>query len=149
MRSLIIFAAAIASTMAATPSLAQYNDGSVGYDSQQYGNRPYDYRHFDYNRPDPRYGDYSPERYYSDAPQYHQRALSRQDRIYRGRDNRYYCRRNDGTTGTVVGALSGGLLGNLIAPHGSKLLGTILGGGGGALIGRSVGRHGNRNVMCR
>lgn len=74
---------------------------------------------------------------------YRERALSRNDRIYKGRDGRAYCRRSDGTTGLVVGALGGGVLGNLV---GGGTLGTLLGAGGGALLGRSVDRG---NVKCR
>src|SRR3546814_3435421 len=39
------------------------------------------------------------------------------DRVYRDRDGRYYCKREDGTNGTLVGAGVGALLGNLIAPR--------------------------------
>jgi Ni/Co efflux regulator RcnB len=106
------------------------------------------YSRYDYNRPDPRYGNYSADRYYIADNQYQPRRLSAGDRIYRGQDNRYYCRRNDGTTGLIIGGLAGGLLGNTIAPGGSKMLGTILGGGAGALIGRSVDRDGS-NISCR
>lgn len=104
-----------------------------------------DYRKYDYDRPDPRYGNYQPERYYrpgDDAP----RPLGRNDRIYRGGDGQYYCRRSDGTTGLVVGALSGGVLGNVLSPGGSTTLGTVLGGGLGALLGRSIDRGG---ASCR
>ncbi len=62
---------------------------------------------------------------------YRERRLGRNDRIYRGRDNRYYCRRGDGTTGQVVGALAGGLLGNAL---GGSALSTLLGAGGGAAL---------------
>ncbi len=71
------------------------------------------------------------------------RALGRNDRIYRGRDGRAYCRRNDGTTGLVIGAVGGGVLGNVL---GGGTLGTLLGAGGGALLGRSVDRG---KVRCR
>ena len=74
---------------------------------------------------------------------YRERRLSRNDRIYRGGDGRYYCRRNDGTTGLVIGAVAGGLLGNAI---GGDTLGTLIGGAGGALLGRSVDRG---QVRCR
>ena len=77
---------------------------------------------------------------------YRERRLTRNDRIYRGTDNRYYCRRNDGTTGLIVGGLAGGALGNIIAGGGSKLLGTVIGGGGGALLGQRVDRG---QVVCR
>ena len=36
------------------------------------------------------------------------RRLGRHDQVYRGHDGRYYCRRSDGTTGTVIGAIGGG-----------------------------------------
>lgn len=72
-----------------------------------------------------------------------ERRLGRNDRIYRGRDGRAYCKRNDGSTGLVIGALGGGVLANLI---GGGTLGTLAGAGGGALLGRSVDRG---NVKCR
>ena len=103
------------------------------------------YAAYDYNRPDPRYGSYRPERYYRQDG-YAPRTLGPADRIYRGGDGRYYCRRNDGTTGLVIGGLGGGVLGNLIAPGGSKTLGTVLGGVGGALLGRGIDRNG---TTCR
>ena len=103
-----------------------------------------DYNRYDYNRYEPRYGNYQANRYYRDGSYYQDRRLTNQDRIYRGSNGQYYCRRNDGTTGLIIGALGGGLLGRVIAPNGSKTLGTILGGAGGALIGRSIGRNGVR-----
>ena len=71
---------------------------------------------------------------------YQVRRLGRNDRIYRGSDNRYYCRRSDGTTGLIIGGLAGGLLGNSLAGGGSRTLGTLLGGGAGALLGQSIDR---------
>jgi Ni/Co efflux regulator RcnB len=103
-----------------------------------------DYNRYDYNRFEPRYGNYQANRYYRDGSYYQDRRLTNQDRIYRGSNGQYYCRRNDGTTGLIIGAVGGGLLGRVIAPNGSKTLGTILGGAGGALIGRSIGRNGVR-----
>lgn len=86
---------------------------------------------------------------YNDRPSrsgsYSSRAIGEGDYIYRDNDGRYYCKRDDGTTGTIVGALAGGVLGNIIAPGGSKTLGTILGAGGGALAGRAIDRN---NVRC-
>lgn len=75
---------------------------------------------------------------------YRERRLTRQDRIYRGRDGRHYCRRADGTTGLVVGAALGGVLGGAIGN--GDLLGVILGGAGGAVLGREIDRG---NVRCR
>ncbi|WP_420143938.1 glycine zipper 2TM domain-containing protein [Sphingobium sp.] len=100
---------------------------------------------YDWNRPDPRYGRYyQPNRYYRGG--YAPIRVDRNTRIYRGGDNRYYCRRSDGTTGLIVGAALGGLLGNQIAQGQSNLLGTLIGGGAGALLGREIDRGG---VSCR
>ncbi len=79
------------------------------------------------------------------GPPPRRRALRDNDQIYRDGNGRYYCKRDDGTTGTIVGALAGGVLGNIIAPGGSKTLGTILGAGGGALAGRAIDRN---DVNC-
>lgn len=73
------------------------------------------------------------------------RPIGDNDYIYRDRDGRYYCKRDDGTTGTIVGAIAGGVLGNIIAPGGSKTLGTILGAGGGALAGRAIDKN---DIKC-
>ena len=74
---------------------------------------------YDYNRPDPNYGGYEADRYYrADGHRYQERRMSQDDRLYRGRDGRYYCRRSDGSTGLIVGAIAGGVLGNIIAPGG-------------------------------
>ncbi|MDQ8758117.1 glycine zipper 2TM domain-containing protein [Sphingosinicella sp. LHD-64] len=104
------------------------------------------YSAYDYNRPDPRYNGYYADRYYRDHPSYRERRLARGDRLYRGRDGRYYCRRSDGTTGLIVGGVAGGILGNIIAPGGSETIGTIIGAAAGAAIGREVERG---EVRCR
>ncbi|MEJ5978638.1 glycine zipper 2TM domain-containing protein [Novosphingobium sp. PS1R-30] len=70
-------------------------------------------------------------------------------RSWRGNDGRYYCRRNDGTTGLLIGGAAGGLIGNQIAGRGGdRTLGTILGVAGGALLGREVERSGSSR-RCR
>ena len=115
-----------------------------------YGNAG-QYSSYDYDRPDPAYGGYDAERYYRDDRRYSERRLSPNDRVYAGRDGRYYCRRQDGTTGLIVGGIAGGVLGAAIAPGGSGLLGALLGGAGGAALGQSVDRNqsGDRAVRCR
>lgn len=85
---------------------------------------------------------WDPSRHYHSG-NYRERRLGRRDRIYRGGDGRYYCRRSDGTTGLVIGAIAGGLLGNAI---GGNALSTLLGAGGGAALGSSIDRG---NVRCR
>ncbi|MBN8816627.1 MAG: glycine zipper 2TM domain-containing protein [Sphingomonas sp.] len=73
-------------------------------------------------------------------------------RTYRGYDRNY---RNYRTPreckterGTVIGAIAGGLLGNVIAGGGDRLLGTVIGGAGGALAGREVAKSGQPGY-CR
>lgn len=131
MRIALMTAAAAAVTL--TAGCATYED--------DYG---YGYSAYDYNRPDPRYGAYYPERYYRPSNNYH--VLRPEDRVYRGQDGRYYCRRPDGTTGLVIGGAAGAALGALIAPGGSQLLGALLGGAAGAAIGHEVERG---EVRCR
>jgi hypothetical protein len=84
-----------------------------------------------------------PERHYRRGREW---RLGRHDRIYRGYDGRYYCRRSDGTTGLIIGALAGGALGNALSNGQSATLATLLGAAGGGLIGRSIDRD---NIRCR
>lgn len=133
MRAPLIVAIAAAAALAGCTS--------YGTDSRYRG-----YSAYDYNRADPAYGGYYADRYYADGPNYRERRLSQRERVYRGQNGQYYCRRNDGTTGLIVGAAAGGVLGNIIAPGGSELLGTLLGGAAGAAVGKSVD---SKNVRCR
>ncbi|AEG47833.1 17 kDa surface antigen [Sphingobium chlorophenolicum L-1] len=108
----------LAAALLAMPLTACVSDGDgnrYGYDRPGYGHRPGG------------------------------RPIGENDYIYRDNDGRYYCKRDDGTTGTIVGAIAGGVLGNIIAPGGSKTLGTIIGGAGGALAGRAIDKN---DVRC-
>jgi len=67
-------------------------------------------------------------------------------RYWRGDDGRYRCTRSNGTTGLLVGAGLGALLGNEIAGRGDKTLGAVVGGLGGAAAGRAIDRS---RVSCR
>jgi hypothetical protein len=99
------------------------------------------------DRYEARNGYWDPARYYRrDDRRYPPRRLGRNDRIYRGSDNRYYCQRDDGTTGLVLGGIAGGALGHIIAPGGSRTLGAIVGAGAGALIGRAID---DGEIVCR
>ena len=92
--------------------------------------------------------DYDASRYYRDDTRYQERRLSDQDMVYRGSDGRYYCKRNDGTTGLIVGGVAGGLLGNVIDGGRHRTGGTLIGGALGALMGRSV-EQSQQDVRCR
>ncbi|GLS99884.1 hypothetical protein GCM10007897_12670 [Sphingobium jiangsuense] len=106
--------------------------------------RPVIIHNYDYNRPDPRYRGYYANHYYRSG--YQPIRVTRQTRIYRGADDRYYCRRSDGTTGLIVGAALGGIIGNRLDRGQSSIMGTLLGAGAGALLGREIDRGG---VSCR
>ena len=123
--------------------------GDWGYYDQNSSDR---YGRYDYNSPDPNAGGYYADQYYRKDSRYRERQLGNEDRIYRGRDSRDYCRRSDGSTGLIVGGLAGGTLGAVIAPGDSSVLGAIIGGIGGAAIGQSVDRGKQRSgngVRCR
>lgn len=133
MRILVLGAIATAATLA---SCTDYDTGPRGYG----------YASYDYNRPDPAYGGYYADRYYREGRGYREHQLGRNDRVYRGQDGRYYCRRSDGTTGLVVGAAAGGVLGAIIAPGGSEVLGALIGAAAGGAVGTSVDKG---EVRCR
>ena len=120
-----------------------YDDSPYGYYDRGYYSR---YGSYDWNRPDPTYNGYYADRYYREDRRYREYRLGADDRIYRGNDGRYYCRRSDGTTGLIVGGVAGGILGNIIAPGDSKTLGTVLGAVGGAAVGAAVDTN---DVRCR
>ncbi|HEX8383440.1 MAG TPA: glycine zipper 2TM domain-containing protein [Sphingomonas sp.] len=160
MRTVLLSAALAATGFAALPAApvqAQSAEREYRRDVRQ-ANREYrrdtrqaqrdyrQYRNYDYNRLEPGQRGYYADQYYRDGSNYQQRRLSRNDRIYRGQNGRYYCRRSDGTTGLIIGGLAGGVVGNLLDNGRSSLLGTLLGGAGGAVIGRSVDRG---QVVCR
>jgi hypothetical protein len=72
--------------------------------------------------------------------------IGRDSRVWRGDDGRYYCRRSNGTTGLIIGAAGGALLGREVAGRGDRTLGAILGAAGGALLGREIDRD---RYRCR
>lgn len=91
-------------------------------------------RDHDYNWNGDRDSDWDPAHHYNRGD-YPPHELASSDRVYRGSDGRYYCKRSDGTTGLVLGAIGGGLIGNAL---GGGVLGTLLGAGGGGLLGKHL-----------
>ena len=77
---------------------------------------------------------------------YEPRRVTRRDQIWRGRDGRYYCKRDNGTTGLIIGAAGGALAGRAIDTRGERATGTILGAAIGALLGREIDRG---EARCR
>jgi uncharacterized protein YcfJ len=67
-------------------------------------------------------------------------------KMWRDSHGRYRCKRSNGTTGLIVGAAGGALVGRAIDTRGERATGTILGAAAGALLGRSIDRS---RVSCR
>jgi hypothetical protein len=72
--------------------------------------------------------------------------LGRNDRIWRDRSGHYYCRRDNGTTGVVIGAGVGALVGRSIDTDGDRTVGTLLGAALGGVLGREIDRS---SIRCR
>ncbi|AJR22656.1 MULTISPECIES: glycine zipper 2TM domain-containing protein [Sphingobium] len=103
-------------------------------------------RHYDrgdYYRGDRGYRGYRGDGYYRGGGYYRGDGYYRGYRGYRGG---YRCRDN-GTGGTIIGAIAGGLLGNEVGKgsgrygrRGDGTTGAIIGAGVGALAGRAIDR---------
>jgi len=94
----------------------------------------------------PAWGKRAKDRVYDDRGYYVEpRRLSRGDRIWRDGD-RYHCRRDNGTTGLVIGAGVGALLGRTVDTRGDRSVGTVLGAIAGGLLGREIDRG---ELRCR
>jgi Glycine zipper 2TM domain len=104
------------------------------------------YNRYDYNRLPTGVSVYYPDDYYRDGRYYSVRRLGYNDRIYRGRDGRYYCRRSDGTTGLIIGAGVGALIGHSLDDGRSSVLGTLIGAAAGGAIGSEIDRG---QIRCR
>lgn len=79
-------------------------------------------------------------------PVYRNSGYNSSPNYWWGNNGQMHCRRQDGTTGLIVGALAGGTLGNVIAGQGDKTLGSVIGGTLGAVLGNELGKG---NVRCR
>lgn len=94
----------------------------------------------------PAHGRRAKERMYDDRGRYYEPRRVSYDRVWRGDDGRYYCKRDNGTTGLVIGAAVGALVGREIDGGRDRTAGTILGAAGGALLGREIDRG---DLRCR
>lgn len=61
-------------------------------------------------------------------------------KTWRDSQGRLRCKRPNGTTGLIVGAAGGALVGRAIDTKGERATGTILGAAAGALLGREIDR---------
>jgi hypothetical protein len=134
-------AAATASLATAVPAMAM-TPYAPGDDFRAPGEQTYDHSRRHYSREDYRRGyrdDYRGYRNYGEP-------VYRNTRVWRGDNGRYYCRKQDGTTGLLIGGAAGALLGREIDGGYDRTAGTLIGGVVGALLGREIDRGDNR---CR
>jgi Glycine zipper 2TM domain len=132
MRRSIFIVASAALLIPATPALA---DASAWAPASSYQKGGDDSRVFQFDDDDGDRGRYDRNGRYREP-----RRLSRNDRIWRGEDGRYRCRRGNGTTGLIIGGAVGALIGREVDGGRDRTVGTILGAAGGALLGREIDR---------
>jgi phospholipase/lecithinase/hemolysin len=112
--STALAASALTAFPAAAEAQSRYGYSSR-YDNGYYNQRAYDQRY---------------DRRYANRRYYNQRY-----------GNHYGTRCSNGSTGTILGAIAGGLLGREIAGRGDRTVGAIIGAGAGALAGRAIDRN--------
>lgn len=159
--STVVAAAALATAMTPVVASAHEHDdwqggnrggygwqggGWQGGDRYEHGGDERDYRHDEHRNYGQGYGRYDRGQGYYAQPGYDvQPSYYAQSGYGRGYDQRGYYRHsrchNDGATGTILGAIAGGLIGNGVAGRGDRTLGTVLGAGGGAFAGRAIDRN--------
>ncbi len=149
MKKLVLAASLAAFAIPAAPALADPPNHAKAHGKRAKEYRKADgqaqrdwrqYRNYDYNRYETGNRGYYADQYYRQGSYYQDRTLGYGDRVYRGQNGRYYCRRADGTTGLIVGAALGGLLGNQLQIGRSSTIRTLVGAGAGALLGREITR---------
>lgn len=130
-KSTALALAASSVALAAVPAEAQsrYDRGRYEQNDRydRYGDR-YDRRND--SRYDSRYDRRDDRRY--------DERVSRNTQVWRGNNGQTYCRKQDGTTGLIIGGAVGALLGREIDSRGDRTLGTVLGAAAGALLGNQV-----------
>jgi hypothetical protein len=104
-----------------------------------------EFHKYDYDRPESGQRAYYANRYYRDWRFYEARALGPEERIYRGRNDRYYCRRPDGTTGLVERGLSGRISQDMLKRGASVTLADLTERQGGAAL---ASRIEGQEVVC-
>ena len=84
--------------------------------------------------------------YYQPTRSYYSEPVYRDTRVWRGNDGQYYCQKRDGTTGLIIGAAAGAIIGREVDSRGDRTLGTVLGAAAGAILGKKVAQGGS---SCR
>ena len=147
MRNLLISIAAASLIVPAGAVLADPPAHAKAYGKYKHKNK-HRAEHRDEHRS--RYDDrgrYDERSRYDDRGRYYEpRRLSNNDRIWRGDDGRYYCRRDNGTPGLLVGGSVDNMVDRRYRDGRERTVGSILEATGSALFGREINRGGLR---CR
>lgn len=140
MRKTILGIVAATLTFSAVPAAADPPRWAPAHGHRAHADNDY------YERVSDRRG-YRDRGMYDDRGRYYEpRRVRRGDAVWQGRDGRYYCRRDNGTTGLIIGAAGGAIVGREVDNRGDRAVGTILGAALGGLLGREIDRG---NARCR
>ena len=131
MRTFFLALAAAGLAVPAAPALADPPSWAQAHGRRDHDRNDREYRRY---RNDDRRA-----RVYDARGRYNQpRRISRNERVWRGNDGYYHCQRENGTTGLIIGAAGGALLGREVDGAGDRTLGTVLGAALGGLLGREI-----------
>lgn len=125
-----MFKKIVLSTAVAASAFAVMPTAAVAQPHGYYSNRGHDYRNYD-RRYDRRY----------DNRRYDNNRAYYGGRYTQSRYGNYYGQRCSGDTGTIIGAIAGGLLGSQVAGRGDRTVGALIGGAAGALAGNAIDRN--------
>ena len=117
-------AIALATSLAIPAAPAAAQNGPPAW-APAHGYRDHDRGRDRYERRDRRSDDRRDRVYDSQGRYYEPRRVYRGDRVWQGRDGRYYCQRENGTTGLIIGAAGGALVGRSIDTRGDRTVGTL------------------------
>ena len=138
MNKTVLAAMIAATTLTSVPAFADPPSWAPAHGRRHHERYDNDDRGGEYQR------DYRDDERHDDRRDY--RRTSNGIAYWQGDDGRYYCNRSNGTTGLLVGAALGALLGRSVDRYGDRSTWTILGAAAGALLGREVERGQTR---CR
>ena len=153
MRSSIFVCVLVTATALGVQAHSQQNSGdTLRIYNQQAGDKNWkrrdwrEFKKYDFNSFERGEQKYFADRYYRDGRFYQKAELGDSDRIYRGQNKKYYCRRSDGTTGFVFGIPDAGKRGSILQAGQSDTLESLRRTKSGAPLGLLIDRN---KLICR
>ena len=137
MKKTVLSAVLAATALTSVPAFGDPPPWAPAHGRRHHEQQRYEQQRYDHYG---RYDNYERDGRYDNDYQRDYRRTSNGISYWQGDDGRYYCRRGNGTTGLLVGAALGALLGREVDRRGDRSTGTILGAAAGALLGREVAR---------